>query len=246
MRDRTLTYTPPPVSPAATRSPTRSATAAAAAPKALSPSPCATARPLAVADTAATDANTPVTIAVLANDSDPDGHALTVANVGQAAHGTAAVNPDGSVRYTPEPAYTGADSFTYTIADGHGGTAQAAVALTVRNRPPVAGADSAVIDAYASTQVSVLANDNDPDGHALAIVAVTQPAHGTAAILDSQVVSYTPTPGFMGTDSFDYTVADGRGGTAVGTVAITVRGWGEPFADGTFFTDATGWASAAA
>ena len=50
----------------------------------------------------------------------------------------------------------------------------------------------------------------------------------------------------MGSDGFSYTVADGHGGSTDGTVAITVRGWGEPFGDGTFFTDATGWRAVAA
>ena len=54
--------------------------------------------------------------------------------------------------------------------------------MTVRNRAPVAGADSAATDAGMPVIIAVLANDNDPDGHPLTVSAVTQPANGTAAI----------------------------------------------------------------
>ena len=88
--------------------------------------------PLAAADSAATDAGTPVTIAVLANDNDPDGHALTVATVGAATGGSALANPDGTSPTRRLWASSGADSFTYTISDGHGGSAGASVAVEVR------------------------------------------------------------------------------------------------------------------
>ena len=84
--------------------------------------------PLAAADSAATDAGTPVTIAVLANDNDPDGHALTVATVTAATGGSAVANPDGTVTYTPATGFVGTDSFTYSVSDAHGGSAGANVA----------------------------------------------------------------------------------------------------------------------
>ena len=203
-------------------------------------------QPAAGADSAATDANTPVRIAVLANDSDPDGHTLTVAAVTQPAAGAAAVNPDGTVRYTPAAGFTGADAFTYSIADGHGGTAQAPVAITVRNRPPVARPDQAATELGTPVTIAVLANDDDPDGHPLAVTAVTQPAHGGATVNADNTVTYGPAAGYVGGDGFGYTVADGRGGTAQDTVGIEVRAMGEPFSDGSFFTDGTGWFPATA
>ena len=58
--------------------------------------------PQAVDDVAETPEDTPVTIAVLANDSDPDGDPLTVVEVSPPAHGTAVVADTGAVEYTPE------------------------------------------------------------------------------------------------------------------------------------------------
>ena len=87
--------------------------------------------PDAVNDSATTAEDTPVTITVLSNDSDPDGDALSVSSVTQPLHGTVAINPNGTVTYTPAANYNGPDSFTYTISDGHGGTDTATVNLTV-------------------------------------------------------------------------------------------------------------------
>src|SRR5262249_14505746 len=70
-------------------------------------------------------------IDVRANDSDPDGDPLTVDSVTQPQHGTAAIEPDGAVRYTPASGFEGADTFTYTVGDGRGETATATVSVDV-------------------------------------------------------------------------------------------------------------------
>lgn len=86
--------------------------------------------PVAVNDAARTAPGQAVAVAVLANDSDPDGDALSVTAVSKPAHGTATI-ANGAVTYTPAAGYTGPDSFTYTVADGRGGTATGTVTLTV-------------------------------------------------------------------------------------------------------------------
>ncbi|NBC32001.1 MAG: hypothetical protein GVY13_04935 [Alphaproteobacteria bacterium] len=92
--------------------------------------------PVAVNDTAATTEGQPVTIAVLDNDSDPDADPLDVTAASVPADGTTVVNADNTVTYTPDAGFTGADSFTYSIADGQGGTAEARVDLTVGPEAP--------------------------------------------------------------------------------------------------------------
>ena len=84
--------------------------------------------------------DTAVTFDPRSNDSDSDGNALTITAVGSPSHGTVVNNSGTSVTYTPTTDYYGSDSFTYTISDGHGGTATATVAVTVNhvNQPPVA------------------------------------------------------------------------------------------------------------
>lgn len=99
--------------------------------------------PVAVNDDAPqVEKDLPRNINVLGNDGDPDGDPLTVSAISAPAHGTASVNDDNTVRYVPDAGYTGADSFTYTVSDGNGGTDTATVGLTVRNTtaPKVASA----------------------------------------------------------------------------------------------------------
>ena len=68
----------------------------------------------------------------------------------------------------------------------------------------------------------MIANDSDPDGDPLTVQSVTTPQFGTAVISNNMVV-YTPSPtGAAGTDTFNYTINDGRGGTASATVTVTV------------------------
>jgi outer membrane protein OmpA-like peptidoglycan-associated protein/acyl-CoA thioesterase FadM len=160
---------------------------------------------------------------VLKNDSDPDGDALRILSVQNPAHGTATISGN-RVAYTPSAGYAGADSFGYTITDDKGGTATATVSVTISfvNSAPVAVNDVfQVARNSASNSLDVLKNDSDPDGDALRILSVQNPAHGTASISGSRVV-YTPSAGYAGADSFGYTITDDKGGTASATVSITV------------------------
>ena len=68
----------------------------------------------------------------------------------------------------------------------------------------------------------MLTGDTDPDGDTLTVESVTTPGDGTATINANGTVRYTPDAGFVGTDTFDYTVADGNGGSDTGTVTVTV------------------------
>jgi hypothetical protein len=97
--------------------------------------------PVANPDTATTFENTPVTVNVLANDSDPDGDSLSLlfVSVPNPIHGTVNINANGSTTYTPDAGFLGTASFEYTVSDGHpGGTNHAAVTINVisPNQPP--------------------------------------------------------------------------------------------------------------
>ena len=91
----------------------------------------------AVPDQATGNEDTEVTVAVLANDTDPDGNPLTVSGATPGAHGTTVVNADGTITYTPDADYYGADSFAYTLSNGVTSTvAGVIVKLTAVNDPP--------------------------------------------------------------------------------------------------------------
>ncbi|WP_395684315.1 cadherin-like domain-containing protein [Dokdonella sp.] len=180
--------------------------------------------PTAVDDNATTPFGQPVTIAVLANDSDPDGDPLVIASVTPASNGTATIAGNAIV-YTPGPGFNGLDRFAYTISDGRGGVATAFVTVVVSpapNQPPVAVADTGGLN---QTVIPVLANDSDPDGDPLTIIGVTMPVDpngapaGTVAITGN-TVTWIPPAGFLNSATFTYTISDGRGGTATAIVNV--------------------------
>jgi hypothetical protein len=182
--------------------------------------------PQAVSDEAQVEEDASVVIAVLANDTDPEGDALTISGITQGAHG--AVTSDGThLTYTPDTGYTGGDSFDYTIDDGYGGTAAAGVTVTVnaKNHAPVANPDSVSISKGDTVVIPVLGNDSDPDGDALTITAVTAANKGTVTWQPGQdTISYAHNPKRKGSDGFSYTIGDGRGGQATATVSISLGG----------------------
>ena len=161
------------------------------------------------------------TLSVLSNDDDPDGDALTITSTTNGTHGTAAIGGGGSALiYTPGAGYNGNDNFTYTISDGFGGFATAAVTLT--NAAPVANNDAAVSNGE-PVVISVLADngngpDTDADGDTLTVTGVTDGAHGSVNFTPTSV-TYTPTGAFDGVDSFTYTISDAYA-TAQATVSI--------------------------
>jgi large repetitive protein len=90
------------------------------------------------------------------------------------------------------------------------------------NRAPVAVDDSIVISEDWAALVHVLANDTDPDGNPVSVVGVTEPTNGTLAVITNTVIRYTPAADYTGEDYFTYTIGDGQGGFATGTVAVVV------------------------
>lgn len=169
--------------------------------------------PVAQDDTISVSANIATPITVLANDSDPDGQALTITAVTTPSHGTAAITGGTGITYTPTAGYIGADAFAYTVSDGFGSTDTANVVVNV----------VATVVVNTSTVLTPLANDTDADGDVLTIASVTAPTNGTATITgDAKGVTYTPTAGYVGADAFSYMVIDGHGNSAVGTVTIAV------------------------
>jgi outer membrane protein OmpA-like peptidoglycan-associated protein len=165
-------------------------------------------------------------IDVLSSASDPNGYKLTVTGVSTPAHGAAAFTGTNAT-YTPATNYLGADSFTYTVSNGHGGTATATVHITVvaqnaQSLPPVAKDLSITVNENSTANpVDVLSSASDPSGGKLTVTAVSSPTHGTAAFT-STGATYTPATNYLGADNFTYTVSNGSGGTATATVHITV------------------------
>ncbi len=180
--------------------------------------------PTATDDSANTEENTTTGINVLTNDSDPEGDTLSITGMTQGLNGSV-VNNGNSVSYTPNPGFVGNDSFSYTVDDGYSGTATANVSVTVSagNNVPVAGPDNVTIVKGETIAISVLLNDTDLDGDALSITSVTGANKGTVSWQPGEdTITYAHNIKRKGSDSFSYTISDGRGGSATGTVSITL------------------------
>ena len=182
--------------------------------------------PVAQDDTATTPEDNPVSIDVMANDTDQDGDPLSITGVTQPAFGTAIIQ-GSNVQYTPFLNDHGPDSFTYTINDGRGGTDMATVDIVVTpvNDPPIA-----ISDVYTTTQGSslviptpgILENDIDVDGDSLTATLVTDVSHGTLTLYADGSFGYTPVAGFSGADQFTYQAGDGIDSSNPVTVSIKV------------------------
>ena len=183
--------------------------------------------PVAFADSATTDEDVAVTVAVLANDTDIDGDVLAVVAATQPANGLVVVEIDGTITYTPAANFNGGDSFTYDISDGNGASDTATVSVTVNavNDAPVATGDSYTAEEDTTLNVpapGVLANDTDAENESLTAELVTDASNGTLSLAGDGSFTYTPGPGFTGSDSFSYTSSDGLAASNVATVTIEV------------------------
>lgn len=127
-------------------------------------------------------------------------------------------------RYVPNPNYYGNDLFTFQAQYGRAVSAPAVVYITVQNpnRSPVAVNDTATVIKNSAVSIPVLNNDYDPDKDPLTIISVTNGKYGGTSISGSNII-YTPRKGFVGKDSFSYTISDGKGATASASVNITVK-----------------------
>jgi VCBS repeat-containing protein len=174
-----------------------------------------------VADSVTTDEDASILVDVLANDTDSDDDPLTVNSVVDPVHGTAVMTAGGaSVVYTPDHNFAGSDTFSYSIQDGRGGMAFAAVTVTVVavNDPPAAV--SQVATTIEDAAVAIVLEATDVDGDA-AVYDIVQPAHGSLSGT-APALTYTPHANFNGSDSFTFTAGDGQLVSAVATVSITV------------------------
>ncbi len=191
--------------------------------------------PEPVTDVAAARAGSPVSLDLLANDTDPDGDALVLLDVTGDA-GLTVFDPGGQLTFTPNTTGTDAQiELAYVVADDFGATAEGRVLVNVRledaNNPPDARNDSVVTSVGSPARVNVLENDSDPDDDPLLVarqpilisdpngpVSVGGTAAGdgegtTATGGNAQVTTdgeFFFVPDEPGTYLFEYLISDGQ------------------------------------
>jgi hypothetical protein len=192
-------------------------------------------RPVAADDWVDTDGTNPVSINVLANDTDPDGNQHiqypgSVTQISNPAHGTVTLDPStNTFTYTASGTFTGTDTFQYIVTDD-AGAASLPATVSVRVNRPVATNDAATAHGTEPVTINVLANDSDPDGNQHinypgSVTQLSSPQHGTVSFnAATNSFTYTAFPGFSGMDSFQYFVTDDAGAASMpATVSINVE-----------------------
>ena len=132
------------------------------------------------------------TLGVLANDTDADGDTLTATKVGDPAHGTVALNANGSFTYTPTSGYFGPDSFTYTASDGVASSSTTTVSLTIEkvdHRPTLAlVGDQTTPEMALFNSLTLAGADSDAD-----TLTYTVESGPTGLTVNGSASSWTPT-----------------------------------------------------
>ena len=206
---------------------------------------------------------------VLANATDANADTLVITGVSDASHGAGAVgqallgvygqltlNSDGSYSYSANNAAAISsapggshlqDTFSYTVADGHGGTAAASITMVLDRAPVVANNtvwDAAGAKVNATAATGLLKTASDVDGDALTVTGVSNASHGGGTVGQALTGAYgqltlnadgsysynanntaainaAPSGSHL-QDTFSYQVSDGHGGTTAASVAFTV------------------------
>ena len=169
-------------------------------------------------------------IPVTLDGIDPDGDSVSLTGLDSSPQQGSATAQSTWIDYTPNQNAFGTDSFTYTVTDRQGARASARVRVAISaapslNQNPVAVPDTVLTRPDRMVTVNVLSNDVDPDGDPLTL---EEDGLETATPeLDPQVRSSSTlqihTPSQAGTYLVSYTVSDGRGGSARGTVTVYVQ-----------------------
>lgn len=185
--------------------------------------------PVAANDNTSVKQNSEVIIYILNNDSSPTSAInlstieITVAPV----NGTAIINANGTIKYTPKQGFIGSDVFTYRFKDSNLLQSNAAVvSITVVKTNPVAVDDETKTEISKEVKINIIANDI-PDGSPLNpnSVEFTTPPNGSVIDNKDGTFTYIPKPDFVGVDTFTYTIKDGNGNkTNTATVKIKVDG----------------------
>lgn len=169
--------------------------------------------PVAGDDEVVSAEDTPVTIAVLGNDSDPNGDPLSIVAVTQGANGTVTINPNGTITYSPNENFNGDDTFAYTLSDGVGGsdTATVSVSVTPVNDVPLVTAGTGEINQSTIVLVTpalLSAVDVETTDPAQLVFTVTEITNGAIQVNGEPANSFTQAQINAGQVSFIFQLSD--------------------------------------
>jgi hypothetical protein len=164
-------------------------------------------------------------VSVILKGSDSDGDSLAFSIKSGPGHGSLSGTPPTLV-YTPASGFYGSDAFSYEVSDGAlSAIATVFVSVNWVNRPP--SADAKTIETFENQPVEIALSGSDPDAGMqmqtnLSFAIATAPSHGSLTG-SAPNFTYTPTSGYVGSDSFTYVANDGALNSAPATVRITIH-----------------------
>jgi gliding motility-associated-like protein len=189
--------------------------------------------PITKDDEEVTFEDTPVTVKVLANDTDiDDGINPGSIAITDTEGGTFIPNSSGEVTFTPTPDFFGDAKAKYTVQDFAGATSNKSdikIRVTSSNDPPVVVDDDAITDEGVSIEIKILANDYDIDGSIEpSSVLIENESGGTFVANNKGEVTFTPATGFS-IATATYTVQDDGGlPSNSATITVTINSVNEP------------------
>lgn len=174
--------------------------------------------PVAMDQSVTTPENTAVEI--LLSGTDADGDTLTF-TIGTAPANGILSGVAPTVTYTPAASFVGIDSFTFGVEDGQGGQDEGVVTIEVTAVNGVPVAEDQDVTTEQGIPVTFTLAASDPDGDDLTFSITSEPTFGTLTG-EGTTWTYTPNPGFSGTDTLMFVASDGQATSNEATVTITV------------------------
>jgi VCBS repeat-containing protein len=187
---------------------------------------------VAIADLISTNEDTPRLILaseLLANDGNADGGLIRITSVTSNFGGTAELDSNGNLLFTPDANFFGTANLIYSVTDLAGGVSSASVAVDVIavNDAPIAESDGPYSVPQGDVTFSsslMLANDFDVEDGVLSIIAVSAAVNGVVILQADGTIVFQPQPGYVGPASFNYLVTDDAGATTTSTVYFDITG----------------------
>jgi Bacterial Ig domain len=189
--------------------------------------------PVPTDDAKTMNKNGTLTTSVATNDTDPNaGQLLTYSNTSSPANGTLVFNPNGTFTYIPTLGFVGNDSFTYKVCDNGSPVmcSNATVYLIVidptvnqpTNTLPLALDDNSTTPKGVAVIIPVKSNDTYNAGFLGNPTAITTPLNGSVVTNTNGTMTYTPTAGFVGVDTYTYKICDASNSTKCDTAVVTI------------------------
>ena len=183
--------------------------------------------PIAQDDDLGVRAGTTTVLEVLANDTDPDGDLVTVADFTGPSESIGVVRPimgGRALQIAVADGATGAFAMNYSVSDGRGGSDEAVARVTVvpegTNRPPEQVRDTTLtLVSGATGSVNVLNDVQDPDGDELVLVGATPTTDDIVRFTPDGAITFVDSGVQPGIKPVSFAVFDG---TDVAELEMTV------------------------